>query len=59
MGHAKSSTKLDVIVVDDSTVAYDQSAKMTALAAVAGAAGADWVVPCDGTNGGSARRVLA
>ena len=40
--------ELDVIVVDDSTVAYDQSAKMTALAAVAGAAGADWVVPCDG-----------
>jgi glycosyltransferase involved in cell wall biosynthesis len=39
--------RLDVTVLDDADPAYYQSAKMTALAAMAREHGADWVIPFD------------
>ena len=51
------AVEFPITVLDDLDPAYHQSRKMTALAHLAGAAGADWIVPFDadelwrGTNG--------
>lgn len=44
---ADLARELPLTVVDDPEVGYAQSRKMTALAALAGGRGADWVVPFD------------